>query len=123
MRTSSAAGLSRSTSSTSAPIPERWAAAEPRTRALLLAAAILAIALLWSFYSVVAAAVHRGEHGREQARLALDREAACSAFASPASRDLCLVTISNHAAQGAVVHAFYELPVGATRRIELRAGL
>ena len=97
--------------------------ATARTQALLLAAAFLAIALLWSFYSVVAGAVHRGERGREQARLEADRAVACSAFSSSASRDLCLVTLSNRAAQGAIVHAYYERPVGTVHRAVLRAGV
>lgn len=123
MRTKSVAWSDPATSGLPASLHERWTAAEPRIRALLLAAAVLAIALLWSFYSVVAGAVHRAERGREQARLVAERQVACSAFTSSASRDLCLVTISNHAAQGAIVHAFYERPAGAMRRTELRAGL
>jgi len=94
-----------------------------RTQALLLAAAFLAIALLWSFYSVVAGAVHRGERGREQARLEADRTVACSAFTSAASRDLCAVTLSDRAAQGAIVHAYYERPAGAVHPIALRPGV
>jgi hypothetical protein len=105
-------------------LPDRWIGATPRLRALALAAGMLAIALLGSFYAVVAGAVHRGQAGRDLARVALERQAICSAFSATPSRDLCLLTISARAARdGAVIHAFYERPARSERGAALASGL
>ncbi len=104
----------------------RWGSASSRAKALLLAAIALAIGLLVGFYAVVAGAVQRAEAGREQQRVALERQFVCSAFSTSSSRDLCLLTVSRHAAHGAVVHALYEPENTASRhpsRGRLTAGL
>ncbi len=48
--------------------------------------------LLIGFYWVVSSLVQRAENGREQARLAIERQVVCSAFGSTASRELCAST-------------------------------
>ena len=92
-----------------------WDDASPLARWLATAGALLAIGLLAAFYSVVAHAVGRAESGREQARVAAERQVVCSAFSATSSRDLCLLTMASHAARVAtamaaqpVVHASFE---------------
>ncbi len=104
----------------------RWNSASPRVKAMILAAIAIGIGLLASFYAVVAGAVQRAETSREQQRVALERQFVCSAFSSASSRDLCLLTVSKHAAHGAIVHALYEpkgTAVPSQSRGRLTAGL
>lgn len=100
-----------------------WERAPLRTRCLGIAGAILAFGLLCGFYAVVLGGVHRAQAGREQARVALEHEAVCSAFATAASRDLCAVMAAARATPGAVVHASYEQPGWAARKPELSTRL
>jgi hypothetical protein len=80
-------------------VPERaWADASPVARRLALAASLIAIALLGAFYSVVSHAVGRADAGRQQARVAMERQVMCSAFSSDSSRDLCLLTVARRLA-------------------------
>ena len=92
-------------------VQRAWEDASPLARRLAMAAALVALALLGAFYSVVSHAVGRAESGREQARVAAERQVICSAFSATSSRDLCLLTVAAHSARGAaqpVVQASYE---------------
>lgn len=108
---------------------DAWAQAPTRIRVLLGAAGVLAIALLWGFYAVVSGAVHRAESGREQARVAFDRQVVCSAFSTTSARDLCGLTIATDARQPvvdvrkSVVHAVYEPAPATVRNPHLTAAL
>lgn len=104
----------------------RWDDASPQVKAMIIAAIAIGIGLLVSFYAVVAGAVQRGETSREQQRVALERQFICSAFSSASSRDLCLLTVAQHASHGPVVHALYEperAPARNLARGRLTAGL
>ena len=79
-------------------------------RCFAIAGALLVIGLLIGFYSVVSSLVQRAEHGREQARLSVDRQATCSVFSSASSRELCVSTIAAHVPPNAVLQASYEQP-------------
>jgi len=70
-----------------------WDRMPPMTRGFGLGGLLLAFGMLVGFYIIVAGAVHRAELGRERARLALDREAACAAFTEAQTRDLCALTV------------------------------
>jgi hypothetical protein len=70
------------------------------------AGVLIAFLLLAAFYLTVAGAAHRADLARQQARLELDRQAACSAFARAADRSLCAVTLAHRDA----VHAFGGAP-------------
>jgi hypothetical protein len=74
----------------------------PRSQRLVVAGALLALALLLAFYAVVVQAVQRAASHREHARVTTERQVVCSAFSAAASRDLCLLTLSGHAARRAV---------------------
>lgn len=99
-----------------------WGTAPPLAKALILLATAIGLGLLIGFYAVVAGAVQRAEAGREQQRVALERQFVCSAFSSNSSRDLCLLTVSRQNPQGAVVHAVYE-PANSMNRIPSRGRL
>lgn len=77
-------------------------------RYLTIAGALLAIGLLIGFYWVVSSLVQRAEHGREQARLASDRQVACATYSNTSSRELCKSTLAAHAPPNAVLPASYE---------------
>ena len=83
-----------------------------RGRYLAMAAAVLAIGLMWGFYVVVAGIVHRAAAGRAEARAAAARQVVCSAFSTTSARDLCALTIASQAsqqgAQKGVVRALYQ---------------
>lgn len=100
-----------------------WERAPLWARCLGIAGAILAFGLLCGFYAVVLGGVHRAQAGREQARLALEHQAVCSAFSTAASRDLCAVMVAARATPSAVGHALYEQPGWAARKPELSARL
>jgi hypothetical protein len=85
-------------------------------RALGLGGLLLAFGLLIGFYIVVAGAVHRAEAGRQQARLDVDRHAACSAFTQAEARDLCAVTIASRVPPNNVAKAVYQPSVWASAR-------
>jgi hypothetical protein len=68
------------------------------------AGVLIAFLLLAAFYLTVAGAAHRADLARQQARLELDRQAACSAFSHAADRSLCTVTHRDPA------HAFGNAP-------------
>lgn len=83
----------------------REEAREQRTEAVLevspvarysgFAGVLIAFVLLAAFYLTVAGALQRGELARQQARLELDRQAACSTFSRAADRSLCAVTLAH----------------------------
>jgi hypothetical protein len=93
---------------------ERW---------LALAGALLATGLLIGFYWVVASLVQRAEQGREQARLSVARQVACSAFSSASSRELCASTTAAHVPPNAVLQASYEQPRTSLRKRAPTVGL
>ena len=65
------------------------------TRYSGVAGVLIAFVLLAAFYLTVAGSVQRGELARQQARLELDRQAACSTFSRAADRSLCAVTLAH----------------------------
>ena len=93
---------------------ERW---------LAVAGALLVVGLLIGFYWVVSSLVQRAEHGRERARLSVDRQVACSAFSSASSRELCISTIAAHVPANAVLQASYEQPRASLRKRAATVGL
>ena len=90
---------------------------------LTLGGALLALALLIGFYWVVSSLVQRAENGRQQARLAIERQVVCSAFGSTASRELCASTVATHVPTDAVLRASYEMPSWNGRKRQLTASL
>ena len=74
---------------------------------LTIAGAALALGLLIGFYWVVSSLVQHAENGREQARLAIDRQVVCGAFANASSRELCASTVAAQAPANAVLRASY----------------
>lgn len=105
-----------------------WQRVPKWSRVVGMAGACLAFVLLWGFYSIVQGAVHRAEAGREQARVAVERQAVCSAFSAASSRELCAVTIAAHAATNAgpansVLRASYKQPLWTARKPELTAAV
>ncbi len=96
-------------------------------RFIVLAAAVLAIALLWAFYSIVVQAVGKAHTGRELARAAQARQVVCSAFSKTSSRDLCLLTVAsrvpNPTAANGLVQAAYEPQTWNPRSPQLTARL
>ena len=87
---------------------DNWERMPVLARALGLGGLILAFGLLMGFYIVVAGAVHRAEVGRQQARLDIDRQAACTAFTQVEARDLCAVTVATRAPANNLAHAVYQ---------------
>ena len=85
-----------------------WDQMPALTRALGLGGLILAFGLLIGFYIVVAGAVQRAELGRQQARLDVGRQAACTAFTQAVARDLCAVTIAARVPPNNLARAVYE---------------
>jgi len=106
------------TTSTAAPVDKVQLA-----NYLTLGGALLALALLIGFYWVVSSLVQRAENGREQARLAIERQGVCSAFGSIASRELCSSTVSTHVPADAMLRASYEAPAWTGRKRQLTASL
>ena len=92
-------------------------------RYLTLTGALLALGLLIGFYWVVSALVQRAEHGREQARLAVERQVVCGAFGSTSSRELCASTVAAHVPANAVLRASYEQPSLSSRKRHQSAGM
>jgi hypothetical protein len=90
---------------------------------LTLGGALLALALLIGFYWVVSSLVQRAESGRQQARLAVERQVVCSAFSSTASRELCASTVATHVPANAMLRASYEAPAWNGRKRQLTASL
>jgi len=84
-----------------------WEQMPPITRGFGIGGLLVAFGLLIGFYIVVAGAVHRAELGRQEARVALDRQAACAAFTQAQSRELCALTVAVPE-QHDVAHALYE---------------
>jgi hypothetical protein len=93
------------------------------TNYLTLGGALLALALLIGFYWVVSSLVQRAENGREQARLAIERQVVCSAFGSTAARELCASTVATHVPANAMLRASYEAPSWNGRKRQLTASL
>ena len=85
--------------------------------------AVLALGLLIGFYWVVSALVQRAETGREQARLAVERQVVCGAFGNASSRELCASTVAAHVPANAVLRASYEQSSASGRKRHLSAGL
>jgi hypothetical protein len=69
------------------------------------AAVLIAFVLIVAFYLTVAAASQRAELARRQARLELDRQAACNAFARATDRSLCAVAFAHRRSPAAVESA------------------
>ena len=101
-------------------------------RCLAIGGALLVVGLLIGFYWVVSSLVQRAEHGREQARLSVDRQVACSAFSSASSRELCVSTLAAHVPpnaaaphvpSNAVLQASYEQPRASLRKRAATVGL
>ncbi|MEO6745561.1 MAG: hypothetical protein ABIS28_19825 [Caldimonas sp.] len=91
---------------------------------LTLGGALLALALLIGFYWVVSSLVQRAENGRQQARLAIERQVVCSAFGSTASRELCAsTTVATHIPANAMLRASYEAPAWNGRKRQSTASL
>jgi len=90
---------------------------------LAIAGAVLALGLLIGFYWVVSSLVQRAENGREQARLAIDRQVVCSAFGAASSRELCASTVAAHVPANAMLRASYEQPSWNGRKRQLTASL
>ena len=90
---------------------------------LALGGAVLALALLIGFYWVVASLVQRAENGREQARLASERQMVCSAFGNIASRELCTSTVGTQIPEKAMLRTSYEPSSGNGRKRQLTASL
>lgn len=68
----------------------------PRVRYGGVIGVMFAFLLLLAFYLTVAGAAHRANLARQQARLEIDRQAACSAFSQAAERLRCAVTLAHH---------------------------
>ena len=66
-----------------------------------VAGLMLAFLLLLAFYFTVAAAVHHAELRRQNARLEIDRRAACSMLAQEAERERCTVRLAQHGSEPA----------------------
>ena len=88
-----------------------------------LSGAALAFALLIAFYWVVSALVQRAENGREQARLAVERQVVCGAFGNASSRALCASTVAARVPTNAVLRASYEQPSTNGPKRHLSAGM
>jgi len=104
-----------------APLVAAWEELPPLARGFGVGGLLLAFGLLIGFYIVVAGAVHRAEQGRQQARLALDRQVACAAFTQAQSRELCALTVPVPD-QRNVAHAVYE-PAWRSARGQMTARL
>ena len=102
------------------PLAAAWEELPPLVRGLGIGGLLLAFGLLIGFYIVVAGAVHRAELGRQQARLALDRQAACAAFTQAQTRELCAVTVA--VPPNDVAHAVYQ-PAWRPPRAQVTARL
>jgi hypothetical protein len=89
---------------------DTWERMPALVRALGLGGLALAFGLLIGFYIVVAGAVHRAEAGRQQARLDIDQQAACSAFSQAEARDLCAVTVAAGVPPNNLTRAVYHPP-------------
>jgi hypothetical protein len=92
-------------------------------RTLGLGGLLLAFGLLIGFYVVVAGAVHRAEVGRQQVRLDVDRQAACSAFTQAESRDLCAVTFAVRVPPNDLAKAVYKPSAWASSRHQVASRL
>jgi hypothetical protein len=90
---------------------------------LTIAGAALALGLLIGFYWVVSSLVQRAENGREQARLAIDRQVVCSAFANASSRELCASTVAAQVPANAVLRASYAQSSLNDQKRQTTAGL
>ena len=90
---------------------------------LTIAGALLALGLLIGFYWVVSSLVQRAENGREQARLANDRQVICSAFGNASSRQLCASAVAAHVPANTVLRASYEQPSWDGRKRQMTASL
>lgn len=107
------------------PAPRRSASAM-WSRYAGIVGALLAFVLLWGFYTVVQGAVHRAEVGREMARVAIDRKAACSAFSASSARELCAVRLASQGATppaNAMLRAAYRHAAWPSHKAELTAAL
>ena len=90
---------------------------------LTITAALLALGLLIGFYWVVAGLVQRAETGREQARLAVDRQVVCGAFGNASARELCASTVAAQVPANAVLRASYDQSSVNGRKRHLSAGV
>jgi len=90
---------------------------------LTITAALLALALLIGFYWVVAGLVQRAETGREQTRLAVDRQVVCGAFGNASARELCASTVAAQVPANAVLRASYDQPSASGRKRHPSAGV
>ena len=97
----------------------RWEQLPPIARGFGVGGLLLAFGLLIGFYMVVAGAVHRAESGRQQARVALDRQTACAAFTQAQSRELCALTVAVPSQQD-IAHALYQ-PTWRPARAQMTA--
>ena len=88
----------------------------------ILAAGLLTLILLWSFYNVVAGAVHRAETGHQLARAEAERLVVCKALATESTRDRCGVAMARHQPEDAILRAAYPQPAWV-RHNELTASL
>jgi hypothetical protein len=114
-------------SAVAGPIAQRWLEAwersSPLARGFGIGGLLLAFGLLIGFYIVVAGAVHRAERGREEARLALDRQAACTAFSPVEARELCALTMPRAALDRQLAHALTDGPAWRPARPQVTARL
>jgi len=90
---------------------------------LTIAGATLALGLLIGFYWVVSSLVQRAENGREQARLAIDRQVVCSAFGKASSRERCESTVASHVPANAVLRASYVQSTWIGQKRQMTASL
>ena len=90
---------------------------------LAIAGALLALGLLIGFYWVVSSLVQRAENGREQARLAIDRQVVCTAFGNASARELCASTVAAHVPANAMLRTSYEQPSWNGPKRQLTASL
>ena len=88
-----------------------------------ITAALLALGLLIGFYWVVSSLVQRAETGREQARLAVERQVVCGAFGNASARESCASTLATHVPANAVLRASYDQPSTHGRKRQLSAGV
>ena len=102
---------------------QTWEQSSPLARGFGALGLLLAFGLLIGFYVVVAGAVHRAERGREDARLALDREAACAAFSQVQARELCALTLPRAALHPQLAHAGVGDPAWRPARPQMTARL
>jgi hypothetical protein len=102
---------------------ETWERSSPLSRGFGVGGLLFALVLLIGFYIVVAGAVHRVERGREEAHLALDRQAACTAFSQPEARELCALTTPRAALDRQLAHAVAGPPVWRPPRPQVSARL